>query len=53
MKASFAGNTFYLAASASVAFIITKEEDSLKYTGATTSDFHDAATVSAIGCVIS
>jgi len=46
---SFAGDTSYGASSTTVSFTITKEESSLAFTAtsATTSDYHDAATVSA------
>jgi hypothetical protein len=46
LSASFAGDTAYEAASASASFTINQEESQLTYTGATTSDYHDAFTAS-------
>jgi hypothetical protein len=45
--ATFAGDPAYEAGSASAAFTITKEQTSIAYTGATTSDYHDAFEASA------
>jgi len=44
---SFPGNAFYLPVTTTVPFTVTREETALSYNGATTSDFNDAATVSA------
>ncbi len=46
-SASFAGDTAYNGASASVPFTITREQTALTYGGASTSDYHDAFTASA------
>ena len=45
--AGFAGDPAYEAGSASAAFTITKEQTAIAYTGATTSDYHDAFEASA------
>ncbi|HJV08815.1 MAG TPA: Ig-like domain repeat protein, partial [Acidimicrobiales bacterium] len=45
--AAFAGDPAYEPGSASTAFAITKEQTSMAYTGATTSDYHDAFEASA------
>jgi hypothetical protein len=44
---SFAGDTSYLASSASVPFTVNKENSLTTYTGVTTSDYHDAFVASA------
>jgi Bacterial Ig-like domain (group 3) len=48
LTASFAGDTAYAATTANVPFTITQEESQLTYTGATTADYHDAFTASAV-----
>ena len=45
--ASFAGDPAYEPGSASTAFTITKEQSAIAYTGALTSDYHDAFEASA------
>jgi hypothetical protein len=45
--AAFAGDPAYEAGSGTAAFTITKEQTTLAYTGATTSDYHDAFEASA------
>ena len=45
--ASFGGSSVYNPASGSAPFTVTKEETRLRYTGATTSHYHDVFTVSA------
>ncbi len=49
LTATFAGDAFYLGSSKGVPFTITREETALAFTAAsaTTSDYHDAATVQA------
>lgn len=49
LTATFAGDAFYLGSSQGVAFTITKEDTAVAFTvsSATTSDYHDAATVQA------
>jgi M6 family metalloprotease-like protein len=47
LSASFAGDQAYNAANASTPFTINQEQSQLTYTGATTSDYHDAFTASA------
>jgi hypothetical protein len=47
LSASFAGDSAYGSASASAPFTIEKEESRVEYTGALTSDYHDAFTASA------
>jgi hypothetical protein len=47
LSASFAGDAAYAEATAEVPFTIEKEESKLTYTGATTSDYHDAFMASA------
>jgi hypothetical protein len=47
MSASYAGDNAYNGANASVPFTINKEQTEVTYTGATTSDYHDAFTASA------
>jgi Bacterial Ig-like domain (group 3) len=49
LTASFAGDTFYLGSSDTVAFTIKKEDTAVAFTvtSAVTSDYHDAATVQA------
>lgn len=46
--AAFAGDPAYEAGSATAAFTITKEQTSVAYTGATTSDYHDGFEASAV-----
>ena len=45
--AAFAGDPAYEGGSATAAFTITKEQTAIAYTGATTSDYHDAFEASA------
>jgi hypothetical protein len=49
LTATFAGDVFYLGSSQAVPFTITKEDTAVAFTvtSATTSDYHDAATVQA------
>ena len=47
LGASFAGDTAYASASAGAPFTITQEETQVTYSGATTSDYHDAFDASA------
>ncbi len=49
LTATFAGDAFYLGSSQGVPFTITKEDTAVAFTvtSATTSDYHDAATVQA------
>jgi hypothetical protein len=47
-SASFAGDTAYNSASASSPFTINREESAVAYTGDTTSDYHDPATMIAV-----
>ncbi len=47
LSASYPGDSAYDGASASAPFTIEKEQTQLTYTGATTSDYHDAFTASA------
>ena len=47
LSASFAGDTAYASATASVPFTIEKEESQVAYSGALTSDYHDEFTASA------
>ena len=46
--AAFAGDPAYEAGSATAAFTITREQTSVAYTGATTSDYHDGFEASAL-----
>ena len=48
VSASFPGDNAYNPASAASAFTINREESSLAYTGDTTSDYHDPATMTAV-----
>ncbi len=48
VTATFAGDGQRLASRTSRAFTITREETALTYTGETTQDFHDPATLSAV-----
>ena len=48
VTASFAGDSVYTGSSDSKPFTVNKEESTLTYTGATTSDYHDVFTASAI-----
>jgi hypothetical protein len=47
LSASFTGDAAYAEATAEVPFTIEQEESKVTYTGATTSDYHDAFTASA------
>jgi hypothetical protein len=48
VSASFAGTTALQPSSASSPFTVTPEEATLTYTGGTTADYHDPATLSAV-----
>ena len=48
LTASFTGDAFYAAASTSPAFTIKLEDTLVTYSGTTTSEYHDAATVQAV-----